>query len=58
MTARCMLARPYWIVQTSPEPPRFAYVMDDGRSAQSGFQTYEQAETKARFIATIKERLA
>ena len=58
MTARRPSPRTYEIVQTSQEPPRFAYVMADGRSAQSGFQTFEQAEIKARLIATIEEMLA
>ena len=48
----------YEIVQTSQEPPRFAFVMANGTSTQGGFQTFEQAETKARLIATIEEMLA
>ena len=47
MTARRLYNSLYEIVQTSQEPPRFAYVMADGRSTAAGYQTIAQAHEVA-----------
>ena len=47
MTTRRPAAQPYEIVQTSQEPPRFAFVMPDGRSTAANYQTIAQAHEAA-----------
>ena len=49
---------PYEIVQTSQVPPRFEFVMANGKSTQGEFHTRQQAEATAMLVALFEEMLA